>query len=118
MSRFSDERGTRRYWIVRGLGLGWREARKAQSSVEAFVECLRAHGRDPADYGDLCTRLRNGNGKPRLQTPEAVQRRANYATLRRLGVGVDLALKIAKSPASTQDALRRLGQGLPLRQER
>lgn len=116
MSKVADARVSRRYWILRGIGLGWAEARKASAAAQSFVECLRAHGRDPAEHGDLCARL--PNGRPVLHTPRAIQRRANYASLRQRGVSVDLALRLAKSPGRARDALRRLEQGLPLRQER
>lgn len=113
MSAVGNDRISRRYHILRALGLCCREARRASGSARAFAACLREYGRDPSAYGNLAERLHNG--KARLHTARAVAQRMRYAELRRHGVPVDVALRLKKGADSTRNALRRLEQGLPLR---
>lgn len=98
-----------RYWVCRRLGLGAYAAREASNCVGRFVETLIAHGKDPAAYGELAVRLLGG--KPRTD-PE---RAARYRELRKRGLSAAIASRIAQTPGVTRDALRRLDQGLPLR---
>lgn len=112
MSRIGCQRSSLRHRIVRSLGYNCRESRAIARRIEAFVECLRKHGLDPASYGDLATKISH---QPRVHTQSAVQRRARYAELRRLGVSTSDAIYLAKRPGRTRDAIRRLQQGLPLR---
>ena len=102
-------RKEKRYWICRGLGLGSYAARAAASNAERFRETLIAHGRDPAEYGDLTQRLLGG--RPRTDPETGVR----YRLLRSLGLDAATCSRLCQGAGITQDAVRRLKQGLPLR---
>jgi hypothetical protein len=97
--------------MIRKLGYKANAARAISGPIDSFVACLREHGIDPEQFGDLTRKL--PSGRPRLDTQAAQERRARYAELRRHGVPVGLALRLCRRMAGTQAALRRIGQGLP-----